>query len=223
MTSCSARCFGVEFCDMNEQAQSPRLTQGLRIGLTGGIGSGKSTAAKFFRSEGFRVVDVDELVRNQVLVEPEVLAEARERWGNGVIGADDALDRARVAELVFGDSAERVWWEGVVHPRVGRRWRAELAADSGADWVVEVPLLFEAGLEKEFDFVVCVAANAPAQMNRAVERGMPPAQAEQRIASQLPLATKLKSAHFVLWNEGSREFLALQVRGLASRLREATA
>lgn len=208
---------------MNEQAQSPRPERGLRVGLTGGIGSGKSTVAKLCAREGFRVLDVDELVRSRVLMEPEVLAAARERWGDGVIGANGALDRARVAEIVFGDRGERVWWEGVVHPRVGRRWRAELAADPGADWVVEVPLLFEAGLEKEFDFVVCVAANGLAQMNRAVERGMSPAQAEQRIASQLPLATKLKSAHFVLWNEGSREFLARQVRELAACLRGATA
>lgn len=169
------------------------------------------------------MIDVDELVKTQVLMEPEVLAAARERWGDGVLAANGALDRARVAELVFGDSGERVWWEGVVHPRVGRRWRAELAADPGADWVVEVPLLFEAGLEKEFDFVVCVAANAGAQMNRAVERGMSPAQAERRIASQLPLVTKLKSAHFVLWNEGSREFLARQVRELVLRLHKTSA
>lgn len=208
---------------MNEQAQSPRPAQGLRIGVTGGIGSGKSTATKLFGKEGFRVIDVDELVKTQVLMEPEVLAAARERWGDGVLAANGALDRARVAELVFGDSGERVWWEGVVHPRVGRRWRAELAADPGADWVVEVPLLFEAGLEKEFDFVVCVAANAGAQMNRAVERGMSPAQAERRIASQLPLVTKLKSAHFVLWNEGSREFLARQVRELVLRLHKTSA
>jgi dephospho-CoA kinase len=208
---------------MNEQAQSPRPAQGLRIGLTGGIGCGKSTAAKFFGAEGFRILDVDELVRTKVLVEPEVVAEASRRWGKGVIRTDGALDRGRVAEIVFGDAAERVWWEGVVHPRVGRRWRAELAADLGADWVVEVPLLFEAGLEKEFDFVVCVAANTSAQMNRAVERGLPPAQVERRIASQLPLATKLKSAHFVLWNEGSREFLARQIRDLTGRLRKTTA
>lgn len=208
---------------MNEQAQTPRPARGLRIGLTGGIGCGKSTAAKLFGEEGFQTLDVDALVRNKVLAEPEVLAEARGRWGASVMTAEGVLDRARVAEVVFGDAAERVWWEGVVHPRVGRRWRAELAADTGADWVVEVPLLFEAGLEKEFDFVVCVAANAPAQMHRAVERGLPPAQAERRIASQLPLAFKLKSAHFVLWNEGSRDFLARQIGVLVCRLRETTA
>jgi dephospho-CoA kinase len=124
-----------------------------------------------------------------------------------------------VAGIVFGDAAERLWWESVIHPRVGRLWRAELAAEPTADWVVEIPLLFEAGLEKEFDFVVCVAANERTQLNRAVARGLQPAQAEKRIASQFPLATKLKSAHVVLWNEGSRAFLGRQVQALAERMR----
>lgn len=206
---------------MPEQAQSRRRFAEVRIGLTGGIGSGKSSAGVFFAEAGFRVLDVDQLVKRRVLADPEVLAEAKVRWGESVIDAAGELDRARVAGIVFGDAAERLWWEGVVHPRVGRLWRAELAAEPAADWVVEIPLLFEAGLEKEFDFVVCVAANESTQLDRAVARGLQPAQAEKRIASQLPLATKLKSAHAVLWNEGSRAFLGTQVRVFAEHVRSA--
>ncbi len=204
---------------MHEQAQSRRRFAGARIGLTGGIGSGKSSAGAYFAEAGFRVLDVDALVRTRVLADSEVLAEAAGRWGAEVLNAAGELDRARVAGIVFGDEVERIWWEGVVHPRVGRLWRAELAARPEADWVVEIPLLFEGGLEKEFDFVACVAANQRTQFNRAVARGLPPAQAEKRIASQLPLAIKLKSAHVVLWNEGSRAFLGRQVGMLCERLR----
>lgn len=193
------------------------------MGLTGGIGSGKSSAGRFFSAQGFRVLDVDQLVRTRVLADAEVLAAAKGRWGDIVVDAAGELDRARVAGIVFEDAAERRWWEGVVHPRVGRLWRAELAADTTSDWVVEIPLLIEAGLEKEFDFVVCVAANERTQFNRAVARGLSPAQAEKRIASQFPLAIKLKSAHAVLWNEGSPAFLDDQVRMLASRLRQVDA
>lgn len=87
-----------------------------------------------------------------------------------------------------------------------------MAARPLANWVIEIPLLFEAGLEKGFDFIVCVGANPGTQLARAVARGMTQVQAGQRIASQLPLATKLHSAHVVFWNDGSREFLRAQVR-----------
>ena len=189
------------------------------IGLTGGIGCGKSSAAAAFAALGFRVRDTDRIVREQVLTDPAVLAEAEARWGQGLRREDGTLDRARVAEIVFADAGERRWWEGVVHPRVGRLWRGEVAAAPEAEWVIEVPLLFEAGLEKGFDFVVCVGANPATQLARVTARGMTQAQAEQRIASQLPLATKLNSAHAVLWNEGSLDFLHAQTARLGDALR----
>ncbi|MEN9841083.1 MAG: hypothetical protein RL376_883 [Verrucomicrobiota bacterium] len=192
----------------------------MRIALTGGIGCGKSSAGRFFATAGFSVLDVDQIVKERVLTAPEVIDAAVARWGGAVLLADGRLDRGRVAQIVFAQVAERVWWESVVHPRVGQIWRGELAAAPEKQWVVEVPLLFEAGLEKGFDFVVCVGANERTQLNRAVARGLPPAQAEQRIASQLPLATKLQSSHAVLWNEGSPDFLRAQVESLASWLRQ---
>ncbi len=190
------------------------------IGLTGGIGCGKSSAAAAFAALGFRVRDTDRIVREQVLSEAAVLAEAEARWGREVKRQDGTLDRARVAAIVFADAGERLWWESVVHPRVGRLWRSEVAAAPEAEWVIEVPLLFEAGLEKGFDFVVCVGANPATQLARVTARGMTQAQAEQRIASQLPLAIKLNSAHAVLWNEGSLAFLHAQICRLGATLRD---
>ncbi len=195
------------------------------IGLTGGIGCGKSAAASDFAALGFRVQDTDRIVREEVLPDPEVVEAATRRWGRGILCPDSVegrppeLNRAAVAEIVFADSGERLWWESVIHPRVGARWRGRVAKEPGAEWVIEVPLLFEAGLEKGFDFVVCVGANPAVQLARAVARGMTHAQAGQRIASQFPLAPKLKSAHAVLWNDGSRDFLRAQVGLLAAQLR----
>lgn len=200
------------------QAQSRLQLANMLIGLTGGIGCGKSSASASFARLGFRVRDTDRIVREQVLPSAEVLAAAVGRWGAGVRNGQGLLDRAQVAEIVFGDAAERRWWESVVHPRVGPVWRADVAAEPGADWVVEVPLLFEAGLEKGFDFVVCVGANPGTQRARVVARGMAPAQAEQRIASQLPLAKKLQHAHAVLWNDGTPAFLEAQVAALVRGL-----
>lgn len=195
------------------------------IGLTGGIGCGKSAAGEDFAALGFRVQDTDRIVREEVLTDPAVVGLAAKRWGRRVLAsliADDGsarLDRARVAEIVFADVEERRWWEGVVHPRVGTLWRSRVAAMPEAEWVVEVPLLFETGLEKGFDFIVCVGANPSVQVARVVARGMTQAQAGQRIASQFPLASKLHSADAVLWNDGSRDFLRAQVTALAGALR----
>jgi dephospho-CoA kinase len=210
---------GVMSCRRGRQAQSRRTFTNMLIGLTGGIGCGKSSAAVCFAAAGFRVRDTDRIVREQVLTDPAVLNAARDRWGAAAIAADGQLNRAEVAAVVFARPAERLWWESVVHPRVGRLWRGEVAADPGAEWVIEVPLLFEAGLEKGFDFVVCVGANPATQLARVTARGMTQAQAEQRIASQFPLAHKLNSAHAVLWNEGSRDFRHSQVERLARQLR----
>lgn len=204
---------------MVEQAQTRRRFATALIGLTGGIGCGKSTTAALFCEAGFRVIDTDAIVRTQVLTSPEVLAEARARWGAGVLTAAGQLDRARVAEIVFAQPPEKAWWESVVHPRVGRIWRGQVAAEPEAEWVVEIPLLYEARLEKGFDFVVCVGANRRTQVLRVVARGLTTDQAEQRIASQIPLETKLNLADAVVWNEGSRDFLRRQVFELAGRVR----
>jgi dephospho-CoA kinase len=193
------------------------------IGLTGGIACGKSAANKEFKRLGCQVIDVDEIVKSQVLVDGEVLDAAMERWGSSVVILGDAgarvLNRARVAEVIFGDEVERKWWEGLVHPRVSGIWRSRVDGDRNALWVVEIPLLFEAGLEKGFDFVVCVGANPIVQLERAMARGMTRAQADQRIASQLPLDSKISSAHAILWNDGDLAFLSAQVAGLVAMFR----
>ena len=199
------------------------------IGLTGGIGCGKSAAATEFAALGFSVQDTDRIVKEEVLLSRDVVEAAHARWGERILNRPDhegdgavsstTLNRQRVAEIIFEDADERRWWESVVHPRVAALWRTRVAARPLANWVIEIPLLFEAGLEKGFDFIVCVGANPGTQLARAVARGMTQVQAGQRIASQLPLATKLHSAHIVLWNDGSREFLSAQVQALADSIR----
>ncbi len=189
------------------------------IGLTGGIGCGKSTATAAFARRGFLTTDADRIVREAVLPDPAVLVCAVERWGRGVLGEDGTLNRAAVAEMVFTSESERRWWEGVIHPRVRAIWRGRVESAPEADWVVEVPLLFEAGLEKGFDFIVCVGANASVQLARVTARGMSQAQAGLRIASQYPLEKKLKLSHAVLWNDGTPAFLDAQIDRLIERLR----
>lgn len=189
------------------------------VGLTGGMGTGKSTAARLFAREGLRLLDSDEIVRNEILVDPEVVAAVTARFGTDVLRADGSLDRGRIGTRVFASDEDRLWLEAEVHPRLYAIWRHRLAGAPRAEWVFEVPLLFEKALENWFDFTVCVATSSRVQLARLEERGVPKALAEQRISKQLPLAQKLELADYVLLNDGDVDFLHAQIVRLLRRLR----
>ncbi len=189
----------------------------LALGLSGGMGCGKSTATRLFAELGFRTVDCDRIVRDELLPRADVVAAIAARLGPQVVGAEGRLDRAAVAARVFGDDGDRRWLEALLHPLVRESWRQALAGDLAARWVVEVPLLFEKGLENWFDSTVCVATSSALQLSRLQARGVPPDLAAARIAKQLPLPRKIAAADFVLLNDGSIDFLREQVASLAGR------
>ena len=191
-------------------------------GITGGMGCGKSTVAKALEARGFRRLDSDWIVREQVLAMPDVVAALRARYGETVVdagaGREATVNRTALAGRIFADDSERLWLEELTHPRVFAAWRTAFAAEPSARWAVEVPLLFEKGLENWFDFTVCVACAPAQQLARLEQRGLPRALAGQRISKQLPLARKIELSDFVLWNEGSPAFLEAQVDRLAEAL-----
>ena len=193
------------------------------VGITGGVGCGKSTAARAMEARGFRRLDSDQIVREQILTDPAVIAVLRTRYGDEVVetataGGALAVNRPALAARVFAEDVERQWLEELTHPRVFAVWRAMFAAEPAARWAVEVPLLHEKGLENWFDFTVCVACAPAQQLARLEQRGLPRALAGQRISKQLPLARKIDLSDFVLWNEGSPAFLESQVDRLAEAL-----
>lgn len=196
----------------------------LRVfGLTGGIGSGKSTVATLLRERGVPVVDADELAREAVAPGSAGLAEVVAAFGPEVLGADGGLDRKRVGALVFADSSARKRLNGITHPIV-RRLSQERFADLDRQGVnlaaYDVPLLFEVGLESALRPVVVVAVSEATQLARVLGRdGMSEGEARARIAAQLPMAEKRAKADFVLENDGSREELARQLDALLPRLR----
>src|SRR5215216_6419555 len=102
------------------------------LGITGGLGCGKSTAARMFEQRGFKRIDSDALVREQVLTSPDVITEVRGRYGAEVLGGDGALDRAALAARVFADEGELRWLESLIHPRVFALWRAAFGAEPSA-------------------------------------------------------------------------------------------
>jgi dephospho-CoA kinase len=194
------------------------MNTNLLVGLTGGMGCGKSTAAALFAQRGFRRLDADQVVRDELLPSREVAEAIRARLGDGMLAADGSVRRDRVAEKVFKDPAALAWLEELLHPRLLARWRELFAASSGTAFIVEVPLLFEKGLENWFDFTVCVATDSETQLRRLEQRGIPREQARERLTQQLPLARKCELADHVLLNDGTPEFLREQVDALADRL-----
>lgn len=190
----------------------------LIVGLTGGMGTGKSTAAAMFAERGFRRLDADQLIRDELLPSPEIARAIRDRLGDAMLAADGRVRRDKVAEKVFGDPAALAWLEDLLHPRLLARWREIFAQVEDTAFIVEVPLLFEKGLENWFDFIVCVTADSATQLRRLEQRGVPPELARQRLVKQLPLARKCELADHVLLNDGPPEFLREQVNALADRL-----
>lgn len=188
------------------------------MGLTGGIGSGKSTVSRLLLSYGAVVVDADLLAREVVAPGTAGLARVVEEFGPGVLLPDGSLDRPALGAIVFADPQALARLNAIVHPAVGERTAALVAqaeADGAEVLVHDVPLLAENGLAAMYDEVVVVATAPEVQLDRLVRlRGMSAADAGARIAAQAPLADKLAVATRVLHNDGTPEELEQQVRAL---------
>lgn len=176
----------------------------IKVGLTGGIGSGKSEVARLLEELGAVVVDADVLAREAVGPGTPGLAAVVEEFGPAVLAADGSLDRSRLGAVVFADPARREALEAIVHRYVGRR-SAELTAAAPADAVVvyDVPLLVEKGLQDQYDVVVVVDVPPEAQVQRlAALRGMTEGNARARMAAQASREQRLAAADLVIDNTG---------------------
>lgn len=175
------------------------------MGLTGGIGSGKSEVARLWGGCGALVVDADLLAREVVEVGSDGLAEVVREFGRGVLRADGSLDRAGLGSIVFADDDKRRRLEAIVHPRVRRR-AAEIEAAAGLETVVVhvIPLLVETGQADRFDLVVVVDVPEDVQIQRLRDsRGMTAEEAHTRIAAQASRDERLAAADLVIDNSGS--------------------
>ncbi|MGF1485247.1 MAG: dephospho-CoA kinase [Opitutales bacterium] len=184
---------------------------GWQLGLTGGMGCGKSTAADFFEGLGFERLDSDVLVRELLASDAAVHATLRERWGSRVFTAEGKVDRRAVGAIVFSDPRELDWLESALHPRVRTLWQRWLSERTHKRCLVEIPLLFEKNLEKHFDSVVCVTCSDVTQRARLRARNLQEADISARLQRQLPLSEKVQRADFVLSNDGSADFLKKQI------------
>jgi len=184
------------------------------LGLTGGIGMGKSVAAQFFRDRGAQVVDADELAHE--LVEPgqPALAEIQTVFGRNVVAPGGQLHRDELARIVFVDPAARKKLEAILHPRIQARWLAQIETwrrEGRPLAVAVIPLLFETKSESRFDQTVCVACSAANQHQRLLKRGWTPEQIRLRIAAQTPVGEKIARSDFVIWTGGDLENHSQQI------------
>lgn len=193
----------------------------MKIGLTGGIACGKSVVLEMFKEAGWHTLSADALVHELLDHDPKVIEAVISKFGVEVKASDVSLNKEAIAQVVFADSLQREWLEGLLHPLVRKRWTSALDAEPDKNWVVEIPLLFEKKLEKDFDLVVCLSSSRENQLERLQSRGMNEADAEARIASQAPLAEKIEKSDFVLTNTGSLNFLRKQFQILIESLERA--
>lgn len=192
----------------------------IKVGLTGGIGSGKSEVARLLAGHGAFVIDADSLAREAVAPGTEGLAAVATEFGAEILSPDGSLDRSKLAQIVFADADRLAALNAIVHPYVGRR-SAEIIASAPAEAVVvyDLPLLVENNLQEHYDVVVVVDSSPETQLSRLIEmRGMTQSDARARMAAQATREARLAAADEVIANDGDLDVLAQRVGDLWSRL-----
>lgn len=180
----------------------------INVGLTGGIATGKSLVSKFFKELGAYIIDYDQVSRE--IVEPDQNAWKRivEYFGDDILKSDRSIDREKLGKIVFDDPEKRKELEAITHPEIFIEVRRRVSdikkADSDALIIQDIPLLFEAKLEKTVDKIIVVRTSAAIQKKRLMDRdGFSESDAEKRLKAQMPLDEKVKLADFVISNDGT--------------------
>ena len=193
-----------------------------RIGLTGGIATGKSHVRAVFEALGVPTIDADVLARDAVAPGSAVFEAVKARFGPSVLDSRGGLDRRKLGDLVFADAQARKDLEKIIHPGVVEaieRWFTSLDAQAHPFAIADVPLLYEAGREKDYDAVIVTACESATQIRRVVARdGISEAEAKQRIAAQLPLSEKVSRADYVIKTDGLVANTNAQVHEVYKRL-----
>jgi dephospho-CoA kinase len=193
-----------------------------RVALTGGIATGKSHVLAQFGQLGVPTIDADKLARDVVADGTPGLEAVVARFGKTVLDDAGALDRRKLASIVFSDPVARRDLEAIIHPAVRRAidtWFESLGEQPPGFAIADIPLLYETGRDHEFDAVIITACEPAAQLKRIVDRdGITEVEARARIAAQLPIEDKVKRADYVIRTDGTFEAMNLQVREVFGRL-----
>lgn len=192
-----------------------------RVGLTGGIASGKSTAAKFFGALGVPILDSDQVARDVVEPGQPPLERLVERFGRSILTADGHLDRPALREIVFSDPKARADLEALTHPAIGAAMEARSAAAGGPYQILVIPLLVEKNLGSQVNRVLVVDCDEELQIRRLRDRdGSTPQQVQAILRAQAPRAARLKAADDVIHNDADMSAVQAQVAALHARYLE---
>ncbi len=191
----------------------------IAIGITGGIGTGKSTVSRYIADHGFRVIDADALSRQVVAPGSPALAELADAFGSDILTTDGLLDRGRLAELVFADPDKRRRMESIITARIIQTVKEEIEAfrdhGEGRAIFLDAPTLFETGADALVDAVWLVTADLETRIRRCMERDHSTrSQVESRMKSQMPEEEKIRLASAVIDNSGDRDALCEQIECL---------
>lgn len=182
-----------------------------RLGLTGGIAAGKSEVQRILIEQGIPVLDTDLIAHEVMKSGTKIHEQIVQRFSREILQENSEINRKRLGEIVFADENARRDLNALVHPEVGDRWRSWMNRHSDPLVVVSIPLLFECGLQMNFDGVMCVWAPESLMIKRLQSRGLNEMQAQQRIQSQWPVDRKRNASTWTLVNDGTLEDLRVQV------------
>lgn len=188
---------------------------GLAWGLTGGIACGKSEGARYLERHGIPVIDTDAIAREVVEPGREGYKKVIDAFGSSILNSDGSIHRGRLGQWVFSDQEKRDLLNSLLHPLIRSLWKSRRAslqeAHPALPVVVMIPLLFETGVEEEFDLIICIGCSEKNQRLRLAGRGLLEEQMDLRLQSQLAVPEKMEQADFTIWNNGSLGLLKAQV------------
>ena len=187
-----------------------RRSKKLVVGLSGGIACGKSSALKIFRELGCDGISTDRITSDILENNDSVKQSIGDKWGRDVF-RNNQIDKPKIAEIIFNSVPERVWLEELLHPLVRQAWRSRVEMSNKTIVVVEIPLLFEKGLQNFFEITVCLISEKNIQLQRLHDRGLTNAQSNARIESQMCLSDKMHQADIVMLGDNSLSFLKQQI------------
>jgi dephospho-CoA kinase len=192
----------------------------LKVGFTGDIGSGKSTALRIFGEEGFRTSSTDQIVHKLLKSDESLIRSIEEVFGSEVLLKAGGVDRRKLGAIVFRCPEKRKILESLVHPKVREMWEQVIKNAGKQDVIVEIPLLFENKLEKHFDYSVTVYSSLDVKTERLKGRNLNEAAIRARLNAQLDQDSKANQSDFLILNNGTLDFLRKQIRNCILQMRK---
>ena len=196
----------------------------IKVGLTGGIATGKSMALDYWQQAGTAGIDADVLAHQALIPGTPTWDKVVRTFGSKILNRDETVNRPKLGKIVFADEKRREALNRIIHPAVEKMWTEAIEQlereDAATTIVVAIPLLYEVAAETKFDCVVVVGCSEATQFARLAKKGLSKSQAQARIRAQWPLQMKMDRADFVIWNDGRLEVLHQQAETIWVNIKE---